>query len=37
MLKDDTQTLDEVVVVGFSTQKKINLTGAVEKCIIRCI
>ena len=30
MLKDDTQTLDEVVVVGFSTQKKINLTGAVE-------
>ncbi|MEB3374037.1 TonB-dependent receptor plug domain-containing protein [Bacteroides sp. CR5/BHMF/2] len=30
ILKDDTQTLDEVVVVGFSTQKKINLTGAVE-------
>ena len=30
VLKDDTQTLDEVVVVGFSTQKKINLTGAVE-------
>ena len=29
-LKDDTQALDEVVVVGFSTQKKINLTGAVE-------
>ncbi len=23
------QTLDEVVVVGFGTQKKVNLTGAV--------
>ena len=29
VLKDDTQTLDEVVVVGFGTQKKVNLTGAV--------
>ena len=29
-LKEDTQTLDEVVVVGFGTQKKVNLTGAVE-------
>lgn len=28
-LKEDTQTLDEVVVVGFGTQKKINLTGAI--------
>ena len=28
-LKEDTQTLDEVVVVGFGTQKKVNLTGAV--------
>jgi TonB-linked SusC/RagA family outer membrane protein len=28
-LKDDTQTLDEVVVVGFGKQKKVNLTGAV--------
>ncbi|WP_239063844.1 TonB-dependent receptor [Bacteroides sp. 51] len=28
-LKDDTQTLDEVVVVGFGTQKKVNLTGSV--------
>ncbi len=29
-LKDDTQTLDEVVVVGFGTQKKVNLTGSVS-------
>lgn len=28
-LKEDTQNLDEVVVVGFGTQKKVNLTGAV--------
>lgn len=29
VLNEDTQTLDEVVVVGFGTQKKSNLTGAV--------
>ena len=29
-LLEDTQTLDEVVVVGFGTQKKANLTGAVS-------
>ena len=29
-LKEDTQTLDEVVVIGFGTQKKVNLTGAVS-------
>lgn len=29
-LEEDTQTLDEVVVVGFGTQKKVNLTGAVS-------
>lgn len=29
ILQEDTQTLDEVVVVGYGTQKKINLTGAV--------
>lgn len=28
-LKDDTQALDEVVVVGYGTQKKVNVTGAV--------
>ena len=28
-LKEDKKTLDEVVVVGFGTQKKVNLTGAV--------
>lgn len=30
ILKEDTQALEEVVVVGYGTQKKINLTGAVE-------
>lgn len=29
ILKEDSQTLDEVVVVGFGTQKKVNLTGSV--------
>ena len=29
VLAEDTQTLEEVVVVGFGTQKKVNLTGAV--------
>ena len=28
-LSEDTQSLDEVVVVGFGTQKKVNLTGSV--------
>jgi TonB-linked SusC/RagA family outer membrane protein len=30
VMKEDTQTIDEVVVVGFGTQKKVNLTGAVS-------
>ena len=30
VLKEDTQKLDEVVVVGFGTQKKVKLTGAVS-------
>lgn len=29
VLHEDTQALDEVVVVGYGTQKKVNLTGAV--------
>lgn len=29
-LKEDTQNLEEVVVVGYGVQKKINLTGSVE-------
>jgi TonB-linked SusC/RagA family outer membrane protein len=29
-LQEDSQTLDEVVVVGYGTQKKVNLTGAVD-------
>ena len=30
-LKEDAQTLDEVVVVGYGTQKKTNLSGAISK------
>lgn len=30
VLKEDLQALNEVVVVGYGTQKKINLTGAIE-------
>ena len=30
VLKEDAQNLDEVVVVGYGTQKKANLTGAVS-------
>ena len=29
-LKEDSQALDEVVVVGYGTQKKVNMTGAVS-------
>lgn len=29
VLKEDTELLDEVVVVGYGSQKKVNLTGAV--------
>ena len=28
-LKEDTKTLDEVVVVGYGVQKKANLSGSV--------
>ena len=30
VLKEDSEMLDEVVVVGFGTQKKVNLTGSVS-------
>lgn len=30
LMKEDTQALDEVVVVAYGTQKKVNLTAAVE-------
>ncbi len=30
LLKDDTEALEEVVVVGYGTQKKANLTGSVS-------
>lgn len=29
-LKEDTETLDEVVVVGYGTQKKVNLSGSLS-------
>lgn len=29
-LEEDTQKIDEVVVVGYGTQKRVNLTGSVE-------
>lgn len=29
-LQEDTQTINEVVVVGYGTQKKVNLTGSIE-------
>ena len=29
-MTEDTQSLDEVVVVGYGTQKKLNVTGAVD-------
>lgn len=31
ILEEDTQTLDEVVVIGYGTQKKSSLTGAIAK------
>jgi len=31
LLKEDSKTLDEAVVVGYGTQKKVNLTGAVNQ------
>lgn len=31
IMQEDIQTLDEVVVVGYGTQKKANLTGAVDQ------
>ena len=30
-LKEDSEALEELVVVGYGTQKKVNLTGAVEQ------
>lgn len=30
VLKEDTQALEEVVVVGYGVQKKVNLTGSVS-------
>lgn len=30
ILKEDSQALDEVVIVGYGTMKKVNLTGAIE-------
>ena len=30
VLSEDTETLEEVVVVGYGTQKKLNITGAID-------
>lgn len=37
VLREDTHTLDEVVVVGYGTQKKINLTGAVATVDVKSL
>ena len=37
VLAEDTETLDEVVVIGYGVQKKVNLTGSVVFCERRCI
>lgn len=29
-MKEDTQKLDEVVVVGYGVQKKVNMTGSIS-------
>lgn len=31
VLKEDTQNLDEVVVIGYGTQRKVDLTGSVSR------
>ena len=31
VLKEDTQALEEVIVVGYGTQKKVNLTGSASR------
>lgn len=36
-LEEDTQALDEVVVVGYGAQKKVNLTGAVSTVKIEAL
>ena len=37
VLEDDSLSLNETVVVGYGTQKKVNLTGAVEQVTSRTI
>ncbi|MDR1745790.1 MAG: carboxypeptidase-like regulatory domain-containing protein, partial [Tannerella sp.] len=37
VLQEDSQTLDEVVVVGYGTQKKVNLSGAVSTVSAKAI
>jgi len=36
-LKEDTKTLEEVVVVGYGTQKKVNLTGSVSSVDLQTV
>ena len=35
-LNEDSQALDEVIVIGYGTQKKVNLTGSVSAVKIDC-
>lgn len=34
-LKEDTEVLDEVVVIGYGVQKKADLTGSVAKSVLK--
>ncbi|NLG40004.1 MAG: hypothetical protein GX545_08815, partial [Fibrobacter sp.] len=34
ILTEDTQRLEELVVVGYGTQKKVNLTGSVDQALL---
>ena len=29
-MQEDSKTLEEIVIVGYGTQKKVNLTGAIS-------
>lgn len=37
VLREDSKSLDEVVVVGYGTQRKVNLTGAIDQVTVKDI
>lgn len=37
ILKEDTKTLDEVVVIGYGTQRKVDLTGSVSRVNLEAV